>query len=167
MLWLPFLRHLKIALIPRLIFQKLEIKVGNKKSRLRRIGYRDKETGKHYKYLTNRFDLSAKTITEIYKERWQIELFFKEIKQNLKIKKFVGNSENAVMIQIYTALTIYLLLAYQKFLSKSKLSIKKILELVTLNLLETTNLENLLNPQLMQPPKKENLYNCSMLKLIA
>lgn len=74
--------------------------------RLRRIGYRDPESGKRYEFLTNHFLLSAKTIADIYKERWKIELFFKEIKQNLRIKSFVGNSENAVMIQIYTALTV-------------------------------------------------------------
>ena len=61
--------------------------------------------------------------TLIYKDRWQIELFFKEIKQNLRIKTFVGNSENAVLIQIYTALTVYLLLAYQKFLVADRKSV--------------------------------------------
>ena len=96
----------------------IEVSSRGKSLRLRRIGYRDQEIGKHYEFLTNHFRLSAKTIADIYKDRWQIELFFKEIKQNLRIKTFVGNSENAVLIQIYTALTVYLLLAYQKFLSR-------------------------------------------------
>jgi len=64
---------------------------------LRRIGYRDAGTGKHYIFLTNNFKLSAKTIADIYKARWQVELFFKWIKQNLKIKSFVGTSKNAVI----------------------------------------------------------------------
>ena len=80
--------------------------------RLRRIGYRDPESGRHFKFLTNNFSLAAKTITDIYKERWQIEIFFREIKQNLHLRSFVGTSENAILIQIFTALTIYLLLSY-------------------------------------------------------
>ena len=64
--------------------------------RLRRIGYRDAETGKRYEFLTNHFRLSARTIADIYKQRWRIEMFFREIKQNLRIKSFVGNTENAV-----------------------------------------------------------------------
>ena len=75
--------------------------------RLRRVGYRDPETGKHYEFLTNQFRLSAKTIAEIYKQRWQIELFFKWIKQNLKIKSFVGQSKNAILTQIWIALCTY------------------------------------------------------------
>ena len=61
--------------------------------------------------------LPARTIADIYKERWQIEIFFRFIKQNLKIKSFLGNSENAVLSQVYVALIAYLLLAYQKFMS--------------------------------------------------
>lgn len=91
--------------------------------RLRCVGYRDAETGKHYEFLTNHFRLSAHTIADIYKERWRIKIFFREIKQNLRIKSFVGNTENAVLIQSYTALTVYLLLASQKFLNKIGLSV--------------------------------------------
>ena len=78
----------------------VEVANRGKPLRLRRIGYRDPESGRRYEFLTNHFRLSAKTIADIYKDRWQIELFFKEIKQNLRIKSFVGTSENAVMIQI-------------------------------------------------------------------
>ncbi len=67
--------------------------------KMRRIGYRDTQTGKHYVFITNHLKLSAKTIAAIYKARWQIEIFFKFIKQNLKIKSFVGTSRNAVMTQ--------------------------------------------------------------------
>jgi IS4 transposase len=63
----------------------------------RRIGYKDAVTGKQYTFLTNNFKLSAKTIADIYKSRWQVELFFKWIKQNLEIKTVVGTSKNAVM----------------------------------------------------------------------
>ena len=72
--------------------------------RLRRVGYRDPETGKHYVFLTNNFKLSARTIADIYKSRWQVELFFKWIKQNLKIKSFIGTSKNAVLTQVWIAL---------------------------------------------------------------
>jgi len=104
----------------------IEVTSRGKTLRLRRVGYRDAETGKHYEFLTNHFRLSARTIADIYKERWRIEIFFREIKQNLRIKSFVGNTENAVFIQSYTALTVYLLLAYQKFLSKIGLSVQQI-----------------------------------------
>lgn len=73
---------------------------------IRRIGYRDPDTGKHYVFISNQFQWSAKTIAAIYKQRWQVELFFKWIKQNLKIKAFLGNTENAVMTQIMAALCI-------------------------------------------------------------
>ncbi len=111
---------------------------------LRRIGYRDPETGKHYFFLTNNFTLAAKTITDIYKARWQVELFFKWIKQNLKIKSFIGTSKNAVMTQIWIALCVYLLLAFIKFQSKLKISMQQILRLLQLNLFEKRNLLALL-----------------------
>lgn len=83
--------------------------------RLRMITYFDEITDKTLTFMTNNFQLSAKTIAQIYKARWDIELFFKWIKQNLKIKTFLGTSPNAVMIQIWTALIYYLLLAFIKF----------------------------------------------------
>ncbi|HEC19169.1 MAG TPA: hypothetical protein ENI97_07470 [Gammaproteobacteria bacterium] len=76
--------------------------------RLRRIGYRDAETGKHYVFLSNNFSLAVITIAQIYKARWQIKLFFKRIKQNLKIKAFLGTPKNAVMTQIWIAVFVYL-----------------------------------------------------------
>ncbi len=103
---------------------------------LRRIGYRDPETGKHYVFLTNNFKLAAKTIADIYKARWQVELFFKWIKQNLKIKSFVGTSKNAVMTQIWIAMCIYLLIAFIKCQSKLKKSMQQILRVLQLNLFE-------------------------------
>jgi len=111
---------------------------------LRRIGYRDSVTGKHYVFLTNNFKLAARTIADIYKARWQVELFFKWVKQNLKIKSFVGTSKNAVMTQIWIALCMYLLLAFLKFQSKLTKSMQQILRLLQLNLFEKRDMMALL-----------------------
>ena len=92
-------------------------------SRMRLVAYKDEETGKVYHFITNNFRLAASTIAAIYKQRWKIELFFKWIKQNLKIKTFLGTSRNAVMAQIWVAMIYYLLLAYIKFMSKTRLSL--------------------------------------------
>jgi hypothetical protein len=112
--------------------------------KLRRVGYRDAETGKHYVFLTNNFKLSSKTIAEIYKARWQVELFFKWIKQNLKIKSFVGTSKNAVMTQIWIAMCAYLLIAFLKFQSSLTKSMQQILRLLQLNLFDKRDLLTLL-----------------------
>ena len=122
---------------------------------LRRIGYRDPETGKHYVYLTNNFQLAAKTIADIYKARWQIELFFKWIKQNLKIKTFLGTTKNAVMTQIWIAMCMYLLVAYIKFCNKISLSLQQILRLLQLNLFEHRSLLKLLEGNPPGPPTEQ------------
>lgn len=113
---------------------------------LRRVGYRDPETGQHYVYLTNIFHLSPRTIADIYRERWQVELFFKWIKQNLKIKSFLGTSKNAVMTQIWIALITLLLLAYYKFMAKLNHSLTQILKLLQLNLFRRQYLWQLFDP---------------------
>lgn len=113
---------------------------------LRRIGYRDPETGKHYVFLTNHFGLSAKTIADVYKDRWKVELFFKAIKQNLKIRAFVGNSKNAVLTQIWVALCAYLILSYLKFLSKTGWSQQRILRVLQTNLFSKLDLFTLIKP---------------------
>jgi len=112
---------------------------------LRRVGYRDPDSGKHYVFLTNNFALAASTIAAIYKSRWQIELFFKWIKQNLKIKSFMGTSKNAVMTQIWIALCVYLLIAYLKFQSKSKRSMQQILRILQTNLFEKWAIDDLIH----------------------
>ena len=125
---------------------------------LRRIGFRDKVTGQRYEFLTNNFILSAHTIADIYKQRWQIELFFKWIKQNLKIKAFVGNSKNAVMTQIWIALCTYLLLAYIKFSARLSWSLQKILRVLQLNIFVRRDLRSLLSGQYSQkssPPTNQ------------
>jgi len=121
-------------------------KDGDKLKPIRRIGYRDPETGKHYVFISNQFSWSAKTIADIYKQRWQVELFFKWIKQNLKIKAFLGNTENAVMTQIMAALCVYLLLAFLKFQSKIDKSLQQIIRLLQLNLFTRRSLLDLLQP---------------------
>jgi hypothetical protein len=113
---------------------------------LRRIVYQDPETGKVYVFLTNHFRLAAKTIADIYKERWQVEIFFRWIKQNLKIKAFIGNSENAVMTQIYAALIVYLLLCYTKFLCNLSVTLQNFMRILQLNLFRTCTVQELFEP---------------------
>jgi IS4 transposase len=112
------------------------------------VGYRDAETGMHYFFLTNEFDLTAKAIADIYKERWQVELFFKWIKQNLKIKSFLGTSKNAVMTQIWIALIALLIIAYYKFMAKLSMSFSQILKLSRLNLFIQRSLKALFEPDM-------------------
>lgn len=118
----------------------------NYKGVLRRIGFRDPETGKQYYYITNHFKLSAQTIADIYKQRWQIELFFKWIKQNLKIKSFIGTSKNAVLTQIWVALCTYLLIYYFKWCNALTQSARQIIQLLQLNWFERRNIVELYKP---------------------
>ena len=111
---------------------------------MRRICYHDAVTDKRYVFLTNNVKLAARTIADIYKARWQVELFFKWIKQHLKIKSFVGTSKNAVLTQIWVALCVYLLLSLIKFQSKISRSLYEILRILQLNLFEKRDLIALL-----------------------
>ena len=122
---------------------------------VRRIGYRDPLTGKHYIFTTNQFSWSAKTIAEVYKQRWQVELFFKWIKQNLKIKAFLGNTDNAVMTQVMVALCIYLILAYFKFQARLNQSLQQITRLIHVNLFARRELIALFKP----PPERGEVSN--------
>jgi len=119
---------------------------------LRRIAYRDAETGQRYVFLTNNFRLAARTIADIYKARWQVELFFKFIKHNLKIKTFIGTSKNAVMTQVWIAMCAYLLLAWIKFSSQIELSMQQMLRLLQLNLFDRRDLIQLLKGGPPEPP---------------
>jgi putative transposase len=120
---------------------------GDKLYPIRRIGYRDPETGQRYVFITNHFDWSAQTIADIYKQRWQVELFFKWIKQNLKIKTFLGNSKNAVLTQVLSALCVYLLVAFMKFQSKITQSMQQIIRLLHTNLFSKRDLNSLFEKQ--------------------
>jgi len=113
---------------------------------LRRLAYRDATTARRYVFLTNHFKLAAKTIADIYKERWQIEIFFRFIKQNLKIKAFIGNSENAVLSQIYAALIVYLLLCYLKIMCNLNITLQNCIRILQLNLFRTCTWQELFHP---------------------
>ena len=111
-------------------------------------------------FLTNNFKLAAKTIADIYKSRWQVELFFKWIKQNLKIKSFIGTSKNAVMTQIWIAMCVYLLLSFLKFESGLHKSLEQILRILPLNLFEKRDLMALLrggDPDDPVPPNSHRM----------
>ncbi|MBU4590332.1 MAG: IS4 family transposase [Candidatus Omnitrophica bacterium] len=113
--------------------------------RLRRVRSKDPDTGKIITILTNNFTWSAKTIAKIYKERWQIELFFKSIKQQLKVKSFVGTSKNALLSQLWVALITYLLLSYLKFKSRFSWSLYTLCSILPANIFARRNLWDWLN----------------------
>jgi hypothetical protein len=103
---------------------------------LRRIGYRDPKTGRPLVFLTNNFTVPALTIVQLYQGRWQIELFFKWLKQHLRIKAFYGTSPNAVRTQIWTAIAVYLLVAILKKRLHLNSSLYTILQILSLTLFE-------------------------------
>ena len=105
---------------------------------LRRISYQDGETQKRFKFLTNNFTLPAPTITQIYKSRWAVELFFKWIKQHLRIKAFYGTSENAVKTQIWIAVSAYVLVAIARKRLELDATLYQILQVLSVTLFEKT-----------------------------
>src|SRR5258708_401466 len=107
---------------------------------LRRVSYLDVETRKSFKFLTNNFTLPALTIAQIYKCRWQVELFFKWIKQHLRIKAFFGTSENAVKTQIWIALSVYVLVAIIRKRLRMEASLYQILQILSVTLFEKTSI---------------------------
>jgi hypothetical protein len=111
--------------------------------RLRRISYRDPETGKALVFLTNNFDLPALTIAQLYKCRWRVELFFKWIKQNLRIKHFFGTSDNAVKTQVWIAICVYVLVAIMRKELRLELSLSHILQILSVNAFEQVPLAEL------------------------
>jgi hypothetical protein len=112
---------------------------------LRLVRYHDPDSHRTFDFLTNQFTLTALTIAQIYKARWQIEAFFKWIKQNLKIKTFLGTSKNAVLSQIWVAMCYYLLLAYIKYQSRYRYSLFYLHRMVSETLLERLSLIDLLS----------------------
>jgi len=125
---------------------------------LRVVTYNDPETGKQYEFLTNAMDLKATTVADLYKERWKIEQFFRWIKQNLKIKTFLGTSVNAVLTQIWIAMCVYLLLSFIKFKARLGITITNILRLLHLNLFSRRSLM-----ELLKPPDKQLLCSPQLL----
>jgi IS4 transposase len=111
---------------------------------LRCVTFIDVETGKTFEFLTNNFALPAITICALYKQQWQVELFFKWIKQHLRIKAFYGNTENAVKTQIWVAILTYVSIAIMKKRLNLKHSLYEILRVLDLNMFEMTSIETLL-----------------------
>jgi len=131
---------------------------------LRRITFRDPETGKRLVFLTNHFALPAATIAALYKQRWQVELFFKWIKQNLRIKHFFGTSENAVKTQIWIAVSVYVLVAIIKKDLKLDICLYTFLQILSVHSFEKVELSCALyaddpQNQNMQLTKQLNLFD--------
>ncbi len=114
--------------------------------KLRRIKYFDTEKGRSFVFLTNQFTLPAKTIAELYRYRWRVEIFFKWIKQHLRIKRFYGTSENAVKTQIWIAVSTYVLVAIMKKRLKIDLTLYTILQILSITLFEKTPILQALTP---------------------
>ena len=129
---------------------------------LRRIGYRDPETRQFYVFLTNLFHLTAAEVAAIYKARWQIELFFKWVKQHLKLKSFLGTTANAVMTQVWVALCVYLLVAYVKFLLRPPGRLYEIFKRLQVTALEYRALGQVLAWEAKNGPKRAPKWRCGL-----
>ena len=131
---------------------------------LRRIRFKDPETGKTLVFLTNNTALPPLTIAALYKNRWQVELFFKWIKQHLRIKRFLGTSENAVKTQIWCAVSTYVLIAIVKRELQLDASLYTLLQILSVSVFEKSQLSSALRPSLEAPetligPNQLNLFN--------
>lgn len=129
---------------------------------LRLVTIWNPETEEAMQFVTNNLKLAAKTIADIYKERWQIELFFKALKQNLHIKTFVGTSFNAVMIQIWTALIALMVLKYLQFKSKINWSLSNLAAMLRMNLLTYKDLWDWINQPYFSAPKNPLAIQCRL-----
>jgi hypothetical protein len=129
--------------------------------RLRRVSFRDAESGLYLVFLTNRFDLPAITIAAIYKQRWQIELFFKWLKQNLSVKHFFGNSLNAVKSQIWIAVCVYLLVIIARKRLALDVSPQIFLNLIEVNMFEKITINQMVSDALLNidDPAIDNQLN--------
>lgn len=112
-------------------------------TKLRRVRYYDEETKKYYTFLTNNFELDALTVALLYKNRWRVEIFFKWIKQNLRVKTFYGNSENAVKTQVWVAISVYVLVAILKKRLKLEQNLYTILQIFSVTVFEQLPIEQL------------------------
>ena len=128
--------------------------------KLRRVSYRDQTTGHWYEFITNRFDLSAATICNLYKARWEVELFFKVLKGQLQVRKFAGTSVNAVKAQIWVALIAYLLMMVVKFQSKLGWGMPSIMAVLTVMLFVNKELKSI-----WDDTPKERCVNAKQLQL--
>ncbi|MFU8818949.1 MAG: transposase, partial [Desulfurivibrio sp.] len=128
--------------------------------KLRRIKFRDTDTGNTLDFLTNNFVLSAPTIADLYRCRWQVELFFKWIKQNLRIKSFYGTSENAVKSQIWIAVSVYVIVAIMKKQLHLQDSLYTLLQVLSVTIFERTPIYQLLTERdcrTVQAPNRKQL----------
>ena len=127
----------------QVVWLSLHKSIGHYPDRLRRISYRDPENDKALVFLTNNFDLPALTIAQLYKGRWGVELFFKWVKQNLRIKHFFGTTENAVKTQVWIAISVYVLVAILRKELGLELSLSHILQVLSVNVFEQVPLAEL------------------------
>ena len=127
----------------QIVWLSLPQSVARYPDRLRRVSYRDPKDGRALVFLTNNFDLPALVITQLYKGRWQVELFFKWIKQNLRIKHFFGTTANAVKTQVWIAICVYVLVAIVRKELGLELSLSQILQILSVNVFEQVPLAEL------------------------
>ena len=132
--------------------------------KMRRVKYRDPDRDKTLVFLTNNFALPAMTVADIYRSRWQVELFFKWIKQHLRIKSFFGTSENAVKSQIWIAVSVYVIVAIIRKRLRIEESLHSILQILSLTIFEKTPLNQLLDTTVRHsqsdgPGKQLNLFD--------
>lgn len=147
---LPENRH-KNILIDELVELKNPLSKKTYSKRLRRVAVWDDKNEQTIEIITNQMSWTANTISELYKSRWQIEIFFREIKQNLHIKSFIGTTENAVMIQIWTALITILILKALKAMAKYKWQLSNLIAFIRLNIFVKINLQNWLDKPFEEP----------------
>lgn len=129
---------------------------------LRKISCYDSDKDKIILFLTNDLENDAQTIADIYKARWDIELFFKTIKQNLKIKRFFGTTSNAVFTQVWIAMIAYLLISFFKFLHKSHQSVQTLFRLIQVNIFERKNLRDLILNKIFKPPESPDTLQLTL-----
>jgi hypothetical protein len=127
----------------QIVWLALDKSIEHYPDRFRRVSYKDPETGKFLVFLTNNFNLPALTIAQLYKSRWRVELFFKWVKQNLRIKHFFGTSDNAVKTQVWIAVCVYVLVATLRKELGLELSLSQILQVLSVNVFEQVPLAEL------------------------
>lgn len=127
----------------QIVWLKLTKSIEHYPDRFRRVSYTDPETGKSLVFLTNNFDLPALTIAQLYKCRWRVELFFKWVKQNLRIKHFFGTTDNAVKTQVWIAVCVYVLVAILRKELGLEVSLSHILQILSVNVFEQLPLAEL------------------------
>lgn len=155
---LPQNRH-KNILIDELIELRTPLSKKSYPKKLRRVAVWNEENGQTIQLITNQMSWTANTISELYKSRWQVEIFFREIKQNLHIKSFIGTTENAVQIQLWTALITILILKALKALAKHKWHLSNLIAFIRLNIFVKINLQDWLDKPFEEPPDLKHIQH--------